>query len=286
MAILSTEIEKRIRQYLDEVARRLSGVSEKSRQETLQDLESHIHEAFQRRSGASLADLEAVLAEMDPPESYAAGTGQAFPMAIEEMEPKIIRQILKFCLPLVFFTCWLWWWWRRGCLYNGPIPYTSFHHEYFVLFPIASAIGLAWLLWRSWKGIAAGALASLAIFCILEFLDIRPHILRQTTRAHSAVNHLISSIESFRAANGECPYSLWALSPKYDYNFPTDTDLSNQTIRYLRMSDKNSYRLSWDLPRGRIGVYTSVDEKWSQTDFSADLGAQKKILEEKSADNQ
>lgn len=78
MTTFPSEIQGRIRRYLDDVSRHLSGVSEKSRQETLQDLESHIHEALARRApqDPSLSDLEAILAEMDPPESFGQATAE------------------------------------------------------------------------------------------------------------------------------------------------------------------------------------------------------------------
>ncbi len=63
-----------ISRYLVEVATYLGGRTPDQRRELLADLESHIHEALARRGHEpTLDDLEAVLAEMAPPESYAAG---------------------------------------------------------------------------------------------------------------------------------------------------------------------------------------------------------------------
>jgi hypothetical protein len=62
-----------VRDFLDRVAAHLGPVPDDERRELLTDLESHIHEALETRlSGRkpTLEDLQAVLAEMDPPESY------------------------------------------------------------------------------------------------------------------------------------------------------------------------------------------------------------------------
>jgi len=63
----------RVQSYLKEVAAHLEGMPEREQQDLLRQLESHIHEALQARTGgkdAQASDVEAVLLEMDPPESY------------------------------------------------------------------------------------------------------------------------------------------------------------------------------------------------------------------------
>ena len=65
-----------VQSYLREVAAHLEGVPERERQDLLRELESHIHEALQTRTGgndARASDVEAVLSEMDPPASYGTG---------------------------------------------------------------------------------------------------------------------------------------------------------------------------------------------------------------------
>ena len=68
-------IQEAIASYLAAVSRHLGDEPADERAEILRDLETHIHDALRRRSGQSptLADLQAVLAEMDPPESYGPG---------------------------------------------------------------------------------------------------------------------------------------------------------------------------------------------------------------------
>ena len=63
----------RVQSYLEEVAAHLERMPEREQQDLLRQLESHIHEALQARTGgkdAQASDVEAVLSEMDPPESY------------------------------------------------------------------------------------------------------------------------------------------------------------------------------------------------------------------------
>lgn len=69
---LSIEIRNRIRAYLDEVAENLEGRPEPVRRELLKQLESHICDALRQdgRENPTEADLEIVLSEMDPPDSY------------------------------------------------------------------------------------------------------------------------------------------------------------------------------------------------------------------------
>ncbi|HUW56376.1 MAG TPA: hypothetical protein VMZ92_07045 [Planctomycetota bacterium] len=69
-----THVERGVRDFLDRVAEHLGAVPEDEKREILTDLASHIHEALASRVSErepTLADLEQVLAEMDPPESYA-----------------------------------------------------------------------------------------------------------------------------------------------------------------------------------------------------------------------
>ncbi len=68
----SRKIEEGISRYLEKVASYLREAPSDERDEIIRDLQSHIYDALASRSGAepTLADLEAVLSEMDPPESY------------------------------------------------------------------------------------------------------------------------------------------------------------------------------------------------------------------------
>jgi hypothetical protein len=71
--VISEEVEAGIERYLAEVDRHLAGRGPRERRELVVDLDAHIHEALARRGHEpTLADLEAVLAEMAAPESYGA----------------------------------------------------------------------------------------------------------------------------------------------------------------------------------------------------------------------
>ena len=59
-----------IDRFLGRVEAHLTDRTEDERDELINDLESHIHDTLARRESDTLADVEAVLAEMDPPESY------------------------------------------------------------------------------------------------------------------------------------------------------------------------------------------------------------------------
>ena len=70
---MSEQVRAKVKTYLDDVAAHLGDMSEQERRGLLRQLESHVHEALQARAGdteADVPDLEAVLSEMDPPESY------------------------------------------------------------------------------------------------------------------------------------------------------------------------------------------------------------------------
>ena len=67
-------ITQGIAHFLDRVAEHLTAKTPTQKRESLADLESHIHEALASRAHsrpATLEDLQAILTEMDPPETYA-----------------------------------------------------------------------------------------------------------------------------------------------------------------------------------------------------------------------
>ncbi len=69
---LSTDLQARIETYLNAVDAELAGKPEAARRELLAQLREHITESLRRRGAEpTSADVEAVLAEMDPPESFA-----------------------------------------------------------------------------------------------------------------------------------------------------------------------------------------------------------------------
>jgi uncharacterized protein YfaS (alpha-2-macroglobulin family) len=68
---LSSELQAKIENYLNAVATQLGGKSAAAKQELLTELREHITESLLSRSSApTAADVEAVLTEMDPPESF------------------------------------------------------------------------------------------------------------------------------------------------------------------------------------------------------------------------
>ncbi len=69
---LSTELTQQANAHLDEVRNYLGTLPADERQEILQSIESHIYDALENRSDgeSTPALLNAVIAEMDPPDSY------------------------------------------------------------------------------------------------------------------------------------------------------------------------------------------------------------------------
>ena len=69
---LPAELKNQITAHLDEVRKYLGNLPADERQEILQSIESHIHDALEIRSNGAPtpALLDAGLAEMDPPDSY------------------------------------------------------------------------------------------------------------------------------------------------------------------------------------------------------------------------
>jgi len=93
------EIRNAIGRYLEKIAAELGDVPAQDKDAILTDVEAHIYEALKQRAGedATLGDLEAVLAQMAPPSSYAtngAGDGCA-----AETRPRFAKlPIIAACL--------------------------------------------------------------------------------------------------------------------------------------------------------------------------------------------
>lgn len=86
---LSANIQNRIDDYLRAVEAQLSDKSAAAKQELLTELQEHIAEALRKRSATpTVADIDAVLAELDPPESYAEPTDtKPLPSTQQSMPP-------------------------------------------------------------------------------------------------------------------------------------------------------------------------------------------------------
>ena len=69
---LPIELKTRIYEHIGIVQQHLGELPSDEQREILQSLETHIHDALENRAGGepSMEFLEAILAEMDPPESY------------------------------------------------------------------------------------------------------------------------------------------------------------------------------------------------------------------------
>jgi hypothetical protein len=69
---LSIELKKSIADHLDKIRSHLGNLPADEQTEILQSVEAHIYDALltKAENNPALADLEAILAEMDPPESY------------------------------------------------------------------------------------------------------------------------------------------------------------------------------------------------------------------------
>lgn len=69
---LSSDLTQQVNAHIADVRKYLGTLPSDERQEILQSIESHIYDALQSRSdgGPTPALLDAVIAEMDPPDSY------------------------------------------------------------------------------------------------------------------------------------------------------------------------------------------------------------------------
>jgi len=84
------EIRDEINTYLDQVRAHLGRLPQEEVRDIVENLENHIHELLRQRAHdqPTLSDLRAVLAEMDPPESYSAQQ-DAVPVARETARPRV-----------------------------------------------------------------------------------------------------------------------------------------------------------------------------------------------------
>lgn len=115
---LPDPLAQRIRTYLDDVQRHLAGRPETVRADLRRQIESHICEALRQRAGEtpSLADLEAVLSEMDPPDSFAAAAAAdqpPTPSAAPQNKRPTSTEIRWFILACLFLALNGWAVWRH-----------------------------------------------------------------------------------------------------------------------------------------------------------------------------
>ncbi|HUS46275.1 MAG TPA: hypothetical protein VM219_09675 [Phycisphaerae bacterium] len=98
---VSAEVQAGIGRYLLEVSTYLGGRTPQERRELLADLEAHVHEALAARGREPmLSDLEAVLAEMDPPESYEGPQARLAEERVPVSDPRSKRGLAYWALGL------------------------------------------------------------------------------------------------------------------------------------------------------------------------------------------
>ncbi len=105
---LSNELTKQVTDHLDEVRKYLGNLPADERQEILQSIESHIYDALQSRSDGepTPALLDAVIAEMDPPESYGE---LPTPPQKKKSRRKLIATLCGLALVTLAITGTKWW---------------------------------------------------------------------------------------------------------------------------------------------------------------------------------
>jgi len=107
---LPIELKTRIYDHIGTVQKHLAELPADEQREILQALETHIHDALEARSNGNpdLEMLEAIIAEMDPPESYGSAPLMASPNSTS-FSPG--RKIIFFAsvgiLCLLFIAIWL-----------------------------------------------------------------------------------------------------------------------------------------------------------------------------------
>lgn len=94
---LTIELKTHIYNHVGQVQQHLTGLPPDEQREILQSIETHIHDALESRAdeNPTLDLLEAIIAEMDPPESY----GSASAGKKESEQPNAKPSLLSFLKP-------------------------------------------------------------------------------------------------------------------------------------------------------------------------------------------
>jgi len=104
---LSIELKTRIYNHIGQVQQQLVELPADEQREILQSIEAHIHDALENRADGdpTLDLLEAIIAEMDPPESYGtAPSGKPEPVQ-PTTKPNLLKSIGRgYALKLVLAT--------------------------------------------------------------------------------------------------------------------------------------------------------------------------------------
>lgn len=102
---MSSESQKLIDQYLEQVKNNLGSLSTEEQEEILNNLQSHIFSEIDNRSSfePTIEDVQSVINDMDPPESYA---GNQFDFITGSQEnPKVSRRAIVGTVLLPFGLC-------------------------------------------------------------------------------------------------------------------------------------------------------------------------------------
>ena len=101
---LPIDLKTRIYTHIGNVQRHLGESPADEKREILQSLEAHIHDALESRSAGnpSIDLLEAIIAEMDPPESYGPATPLIAPKNRDSLTP--VQKVLFFSM-IAVLTC-------------------------------------------------------------------------------------------------------------------------------------------------------------------------------------
>ena len=112
---LKPELSRRVEQYLAQVENSLRAKPVAVRREVLDSLRRHIHEALAAGSAAPAAeDVDAVLADMDPPESFASEGEATAPAAVATPAPLLRWPWFLLACAFLALNGWAVWKWSRA----------------------------------------------------------------------------------------------------------------------------------------------------------------------------
>ncbi len=170
----SARVNRRIRRYLRQVRRHLKDRPASERDEVLRSVEEHIREALAKsvQGEPTLEDLEAVLASMDSPQSYAAAKG-------DSASPRDDREVLGWWALSVmiagaaaFLLAWV-----LGSFIRGSIGQ--------VMLLVGGVLGvtaviLGAIAWRTTKGKIAIAGGIVIILVALYLIPVQRQVTYET----------------------------------------------------------------------------------------------------------
>ena len=166
------DIEKDISRYLSKVQARIGDRSKEEQKELLQNIEDHIFESLAQLDveEPDKTDLESVLNEMDPPESYGnpekSGEKKHGLQALLSMtigQWALTMLVVGICLFLILFLV--------GLLASNNVPIRL--GVIFGAIPVISALVLGLFGWRETTGKIAVVGSIIAVLITLMFIPVR-----------------------------------------------------------------------------------------------------------------